>query len=68
MSYCGSFDPGMFVALLMSLFHRDRVLKRFFDGLETGSTVSFREEAGEKGAQPSMVRRLRTDPTLALHT
>lgn len=48
-------------------FHRHSVLNRAFDRLKIGSTVSFTEEIGEKGAQASTVRRLRTNRALALH-
>jgi ribosome-associated translation inhibitor RaiA/cold shock CspA family protein len=41
-------------------FHRNSVLNRAFDRLRIGSNVSFIEELGEKGAQASTVRPLRT--------
>jgi cold shock CspA family protein len=40
-------------------FHRNSVLNRAFDRLKIGSSVSFTEEIGEKGAQASTVRPLR---------
>ncbi len=48
-------------------FHRHSVLNGAFDRLKIGSTVSFTEEIGEKGAQASTVRRLRSSRALALH-
>ncbi len=37
-------------------FHKDSVLNRGFSRLKVGSSVSFAEEAGEKGPQASTVR------------
>lgn len=42
-------------------FHRHSVLNRGFDRLKLGSQVAFIEELGEKGAQASTVRPLRTN-------
>ena len=39
-------------------FHRDSVLNRGFNRLQTGTKVSFAEEQGEKGPQASTVRLL----------
>lgn len=47
-------------------FHRHSVLNRAFDRLKLGSPVAFIEERGEKGAQASTVRPLRTNRSLAL--
>lgn len=40
-------------------FHRDSVLNRAFNRLKVGTTVSFAEEAGDKGPQASTVRIVR---------
>ena len=48
-------------------FHRNSVLNRAFGRLKIGSTVSFTEEIGEKGAQASTVRPRRASRAPALH-
>ena len=42
-------------------FHRNSVLNRAFNRLKLGSQVAFVEELGEKGAQASTVKPLRTN-------